>query len=74
VAVAKNTPLLPTVTVSLDGLLVKAGGEFAGGGSGEGGGVGFVGGEEGGEPFSIFAPLTIPEHPDMYKTGITRSV
>jgi hypothetical protein len=64
------------VTVSLDGLLVKAGGEFAGGGSGEGGGVGFVGGGGGGsgEVFSIFVPLTIPEHPDMNKTGITRSV
>lgn len=73
-AVTKNIPLLPTVTVSLAGLLVNDGGEFDGGGSGEEGGVGLVGGGGIGELASIFAPRTIPEHPDMNKTGIARSV
>jgi hypothetical protein len=62
------------VTVSLAGLLVIDGGEFAGGGLGESGGVGSAGGEEIGEAESIFAPGKIPEHPDVNKTGIVRSV
>jgi hypothetical protein len=67
-------PVLPTVTLSLAGLLVIDGGEFDGGGLGEGGGVGSVGGGVGNEDDSIFAPLITPEHPDMNKTGIVRSV
>ena len=75
-AVTKNTPLFPTVTVSLAGFEVIDGGEFVGGGLGEGGGVGFVGGggEGSGEVASIFALPTVPEHPDVTKTGIVRSV
>jgi hypothetical protein len=69
-------PVLPTVTVSLAGLLVIEGGEFDGGGLGDGGGVGFVGGggEGNGEDASILSARTNPEHPDMNKTGIARSV
>jgi hypothetical protein len=74
VAVTKNTPLFPTVTVSLAGFEVIDGGEFVGGGLGEGGGVGSVGGCEGNEADSIFAPLITPVHPDMNKTGIVRRV
>jgi hypothetical protein len=75
VAVTKNIPVLPTVTVSLAGFDVIDGGEFDGGGLGDGGGVGFVGGGEGnGEDTSIFSLRTIPEHPEKNKTGITRSV
>jgi hypothetical protein len=66
-------PLLPTVTVSLAGLVVIDGGEFAGGGLGDGGGEGSVGGG-GNEADSIFALLRVPEHPDMNKTGIVKSV
>ncbi len=75
-AVTENTPLLPTVTVSLAGLVEIDGGEFGGaGGLGEGAGVGFVGGGEGsGEVASILGLPTTPEHPDMNKTGIVRSV
>lgn len=72
-AVAKNTPLLPTVTVSLAGLEVIDGGEFVGGGLGEGGGVGSAG-DLGAEDVSIFAPLTIPEQPAMKNAEIVRSV
>ncbi len=67
--VTKNTPLLPTVTVSLAGFEVIDGGEFVGGGLGSvGGGVG----DDGGDP--VFALLVIPEHPDMKNTEIVRSV
>ncbi|HEY4837282.1 MAG TPA: hypothetical protein VIH72_01665 [Candidatus Acidoferrales bacterium] len=62
------------MTVSLAGLVVNDGGEFDGGGLGEGGGSVGGGGEGNDEVASIFAPLTIPEHPDMNKTGIARSV
>jgi hypothetical protein len=71
VAVTENIPLLPTVTVSLAGFVAIDGGEFAGGGFGEGGGVG-SGGNDDVDP--TFALLRIPEHPDMKKTGIVRSV
>lgn len=72
-AVTKNTPLFPTVTVSLAGLVVIDGGEFVGGGLGKGGGVGSVGGGVGnGDP--VFVLPTTPEHADMKKTGIVRRI
>jgi hypothetical protein len=69
VAVTKNIPVLPTVTVSLAGFVVIDGGEFVGGdGFGGEGEVGSVGDDP------VFAPLTIPVHPEMSKTGIRRSI
>jgi len=75
-AATTNTPLFPTVTVSLAGFVVIDGGETGvGGGVGSGGGVGDGGaGDEGGDDGDVFAVPTTLEHPDRNNAGKASNV